>query len=77
MHIRALEIRLSTAGYVSPFCVALVHAGLSDDDQALYWLDRAYEDRSHWLVYAKAWPFFDDLRADARFTALLGRVGLP
>jgi len=67
----------STAGYVSPFCVALVHVGLNDADQALDWLERAYEDRAHWLVYAKAWPLFDDLRSDARFTALLGRVGLP
>ncbi len=67
----------STAGYVSPFCVALVHAGLGDEEQALDWLDRAYEDRAHWLVYAKAWPFFDDLRSAARFTALLGKVGLP
>ena len=67
----------TTAGYVSPFLVALVHVGLSDEDQALDWLDRAYEDRAHWLVYAKAWPFFDDLRSHARFAALLGRVGLP
>jgi len=62
---------------VPPFCVALVHAGLSDEDEAMAWLDRAYEERSHWLVYLKAWPVFDDLRSDARFTALLGRVGLP
>jgi serine/threonine-protein kinase len=67
----------SSAEYVPPFCVALVHAGLSDEDQALAWLDRAYEERSHWLVYLKAWPLFDDLRSDARFAALLGRVGLP
>ena len=67
----------SSAEYVSPFCVALVHAGLNDADQALAWLDRAYEEHSHWLVYLKAWPLFDDLRSDGRFAALLGRVGLP
>ena len=67
----------STAGYVSPFCMALVHMGLGDKDQALECLDRAYEERSHWLVYAKGWPLLDDLRADARFAALLGKVGLP
>src|SRR6266545_3790244 len=38
---------------------------------------RAYEERSHWLVYLKAWPLFDELRADRRFAVLLGRVGLP
>jgi eukaryotic-like serine/threonine-protein kinase len=67
----------SNAEYVPPFCVALVHAGLSDEDETIAWLDRAYEERSHWLVYLKAWPIFDELRSDARFTALLGRVGLP
>jgi tetratricopeptide (TPR) repeat protein len=74
--LRNLEQR-SSAEYVPPFCVALVHAGLGDEDQALAWLDRAYEERSHWLVYLKAWPLFDGLRSDARFAALLGRVGLP
>jgi serine/threonine-protein kinase len=67
----------STANYVSPFCVALVHIGLGDKDQALECLDRAYEEHSHWLVYAKVWPLLDDLRSDARFAALLGKVGLP
>src|SRR6266576_3590557 len=68
--------QLSVAEYVSPFCVALVHTGLGDEYQALAWLERAYEERSHWLVYAKVWPLFDDLRSNARFAALLGRVGL-
>ncbi len=67
----------STANYVSPFCEALVHIGLGDTDQALDCLDRAYEEHSHWLVYAKVWPLLDDLRSDARFAALLGKVGLP
>jgi serine/threonine-protein kinase len=68
--------QLTVAEYVSPFCVALVHTGLGDEDQALAWLDRAYEERSHWLVYTKVWPLFDDLRSNARFAALIGKVGL-
>src|SRR3989441_151316 len=66
----------SGAEYVPPFSVALVYAGLGDRDQAFACLDRAYEERSYWLAYLKTWPLVDDLRADARFTALLGRVGL-
>jgi tetratricopeptide (TPR) repeat protein len=66
----------SDADYVPPFCVALVYAGLGDRDQAFAWLDGAYEERSHWMAYLKVWPLFDDLRSDARFTALLGKVGL-
>jgi serine/threonine-protein kinase len=67
----------SRAEYVSPFCVSLVHIGLGDEDQALECLERAYDERSHWLVYAKGWPILDDLRSHARFAALLGKVGLP
>ena len=71
------DLQEPATGYVSPFCVALAHVGLGEQDQALMWLDRAYDEHAHWLVYAKAWPFFDDLRSDARFTALLNKVGLP
>jgi serine/threonine-protein kinase len=67
----------STAAYVSPFCVALVHIGLGDQDQALDCLDRAHEERSHWLAYAQVWPLLDDLRSHARFAELLRKVGLP
>jgi len=67
----------TAAEYVPPFCVALVHTGLGDVDQALHWLERACEERSHWLVYLKAWPLFDALRSDARFTSLLGRIRAP
>jgi tetratricopeptide (TPR) repeat protein len=73
--LQSLQQRSGT-GYVSPFCGAMVYAGLGDRDQAFAALDQAFEERSHWLAYIKAWPLVDDLRADARFTALLGRVGL-
>ena len=73
--LQSLKQRSGTE-YVPPFCVALVYAGLGDRDQAFACLDRAYEERSYWLAYLKTWPLVDDLRADARFTALLGRVGL-
>jgi tetratricopeptide (TPR) repeat protein len=66
----------SRAGYVSPFCGALVYAGLGDRDHAFSSLEQAYEERSNWLAYLKAWPLMDDLRADPRFTVLLGKVGL-
>ncbi len=68
--------RRSDVEYVPPFCIALVYAGLGDKDQAFAWLDRACEERSHWVAYLKTWPLFDDLREDTRFGALLGRVGL-
>jgi TolB-like protein/DNA-binding winged helix-turn-helix (wHTH) protein/Tfp pilus assembly protein PilF len=63
--------------YVSPYSVALVHAGLGDRDQALAWLDKAYDDRSDYMPYLGLEPMLDSLRSDPRFGALVRRVGLP
>jgi TolB-like protein/DNA-binding winged helix-turn-helix (wHTH) protein/Tfp pilus assembly protein PilF len=68
---------LSATRYVSPYSVALIHAGLGDRDQALAWLDKAYAERSDYMPYLRLEPMLDGLRSDHRFTALVGRVGLP
>lgn len=67
----------SSDRYVSPYSVALVHAGLGDRDQALAWLDKAYADRSDYMVYLGLEPMLDSLRSDPRFKALVRQVGLP
>jgi TolB-like protein/Tfp pilus assembly protein PilF len=63
--------------YVSAFDIAVIHAGLRDKAQALAWLDKAYDDRSFFLVSLNVDPRFDLLRAEPRFRALVQRVGLP
>ncbi len=68
---------LSATRYVSPYSVALVHAGLGDRDEALAWLDKAYAERSDYMPYLRLEPMLDGLRSDHRFAALVGRVGLP
>jgi DNA-binding NtrC family response regulator/TolB-like protein len=71
------ELRqLDSQGYVPPYWIALVHAGLGDKDAALEQLERAYEDRDVWLVWLKREPRFDVLRSDPRLEPLLRRVGL-
>lgn len=66
----------STQTYVQPMWKAVIHIGLGEKNQAFDWLQRAYEDRSVWLVYLKVDPFFNPVRSDARFIELLNRVGL-
>jgi tetratricopeptide (TPR) repeat protein len=68
---------LAQRRYVSPFDIATIYAGLGERDQAFAWLERAYEDRSVWMVYLKTLPRFDSLRSDPRFTDLLRRMGIP
>jgi hypothetical protein len=67
---------MSQQRYVAAFDFALVHAGLDDRDQAIQWLERAYEDRDPHLPLLKADPRLACLQSDPRFTALERRVGL-
>jgi TolB-like protein/DNA-binding winged helix-turn-helix (wHTH) protein/Flp pilus assembly protein TadD len=65
---------LTKEKYVTPYGVALIYAGLDDKDQAINWLQNAYEDRSHWLVWLKLDPRFDNIRPDPRLQELLQRM---
>jgi len=40
-------------------------------------LQKAYEDRSHWLVWLNLDPRFDNVRSDPRFADLLRRMHFP
>jgi adenylate cyclase len=63
---------------VAPSDFARVYLGLGEKEQALFWLEKTYEERSGmWiLVWANHFPFFDGLRAEPRFKALLKKIGL-
>jgi len=50
---------------------------LGEDDRAIEYLEKSYEERSHWLVYLHIDPSMDGLRYNSRFQNLLQRVGLP
>jgi TolB-like protein/Flp pilus assembly protein TadD len=63
--------------YVTAYGVALIHAGLGDSRRAFEWLNRAVEQRTHWLVWLKLDPRFDRLRPDRRFLDIQRRVGFP
>lgn len=66
--------RRAARSYISPHAFALIYAGMNEPDNTLAWLERAYEDRTHWLVFLQVEPRFDSLREDARFIDLLRRV---
>jgi len=74
--ILAKLIARSKSIYVSAYDVALVCAGLGDKDQAFQWLEKAYQERSHYLVHIKWEPRFENLHSDPRFQNLLRRIGL-
>jgi serine/threonine-protein kinase len=69
---------LGRAGrYASGYAIAVVHAGLGDREGTLSALDAAFRERSHWLVWLKRDPRWDEIREQPRFRELVRRVGLP
>lgn len=60
--------------FVTSYGYALIYAGLGDKDQALIWLRKAVEERSHWLIWIQVDPRFDTLRSDARFQQIVRAV---
>lgn len=67
----------SKRSYVPPYQMAKIYLGLGEKDQALAWLEKAFEERSLFLTWLKVEPEVDSLRSDPRFQNLLHRVGLP
>jgi len=63
--------------YVTAYAVALVYAALGQRDSAFAWLDRGVVERTHWLVWLNRDPRWSSIRGDARFAALVKKVGLP
>ena len=63
--------------YVAAFNHAVLHLGLGDHDRAFEWFDRAFDERSSWLVSLNIEPLLDSVRGDPRFADLVRRVGLP
>lgn len=57
--------------YISPYDIAVVHAGLGDTATALSHLRDAAEERSAWIVFLDVDPRLDTLRHEPQFSALL------
>jgi tetratricopeptide (TPR) repeat protein len=68
---------IATHRYVAPYFFAGIHVGLGENDRAMAYLEKSYEEHSHWLIYLHIDPSMDGLRENLRFQNLLQRVGLP
>ncbi len=69
--------KLAKEKYVAPYFLAGIYVGLGQDDRAIECLEKAYEERSHWLIYLHIDPGMDTLRYNPHFKDLIRRVGLP
>ncbi len=64
-------------GYSSPYQIATLYADLGDKDQAVKWLNTAYDERDGRLVGLKTDFRLNRLHSDPRFAELVRKVGLP
>jgi len=62
---------------VSPGYIAIVYIALGEREEALTWLERAYQQHSPMMLWLKVDPRFDSIRQEPRFQELMQRVGLP
>jgi serine/threonine protein kinase/Tfp pilus assembly protein PilF len=69
-------LKQSEQEYISSYHIALIYCGLNEMDQALKWLNKAYDERDNWMLWLNIYPVFDPLRDDPRFQELVRKVGL-
>jgi eukaryotic-like serine/threonine-protein kinase len=68
---------LAKQKYVAPYFFAGIHIGLGENERAIEYLEKCYQEHSHWLIYLHLDPSMDGLRDDPGFQGILRRVGLP
>jgi serine/threonine protein kinase len=68
--------RIAGERYISPICLTLIHIGLSENDEALTYLEQAVGYKDALLAYAAIFPPFKPLRQAQQFQLLVERIGL-
>ncbi len=67
---------MATQAYVPPTTFAWIHIGLGEIDSAFDWLNRAVDECDQFMMPIKSYAFFDPIRSDPRFPALLRKMNL-
>jgi hypothetical protein len=74
---RALDELIAKYAHDSAYQIADVYAWRGEADKAFEWLERAYVQRDGGLGGIKVDPVLKSLWTDARFAAMLKKLGLP
>lgn len=62
--------------YIPAVSMAAIHTGLGDLEAAMSWLEKAYSERHHYLIFFRVEPMVDPLRSHPRFVNLLQKMNL-
>ena len=69
-------VAFSQETHISPWFISFVYSFAEEKEQALNWLEKAYEMKDPSMPYLIT-PGFDILRDESRFQDLLRRMDLP
>jgi DNA-binding winged helix-turn-helix (wHTH) protein/Tfp pilus assembly protein PilF len=72
--LNRLTARRTDNKYVPAYFLALAELGLERHGRALNELNRAFQERSHWVLFLRTEPLLDSLRSDYRFGKLLNAL---
>jgi tetratricopeptide (TPR) repeat protein len=67
--------RRRSQGYVPASSIAAGYLRLGDKDNAVAWLEKAYQERDPELAWAKVEPVWNVLRSEPKFIDLMRRLG--
>ncbi len=75
-HLReAMDAGRASGAYLSPSYVAHVYTALGNQEQAMDWLERGYDESDFTLVNVYTDPRFEPLRSNPRYKELIGKMG--
>jgi TolB-like protein/Flp pilus assembly protein TadD len=77
MQLREELTRKAEETFIAASVFAMLAMVTGDLVQAFQWLEKAYEERDSDLVTMNSHPFFQPIRSDPRFQALLRRMNFP
>jgi TolB-like protein/Tfp pilus assembly protein PilF len=75
--LKLLDEYLLKEKFTSATQVAIVKFGLGETEEAIGWLQKAYEEHDDFLLYFREAPWFAGYRKDPRWAAIAAKMGLP
>jgi tetratricopeptide (TPR) repeat protein len=77
MQILEKLINRAKSQYVPSYWIAVIYNGFRDRERVVTWLQKAFEERSSWLVWTNVEPRFAWLKDDPDVASLLNQMKLP
>jgi len=77
LSLAEMMVERSRTTFVSPWQIGTLYTRAGKNDEALDWLEKAFEEHSANVPYLKVDPIFDHLRSEPRFKDLISRLNFP